>query len=112
MVYNEIGVVRDPRGSNIIIYRIGKLRILSATGCKTDGAGTTIILQSKDVPADTFQFPVFAYVTGTYYTATGTVYGTVAGGLAGYVSLSRFNPSSTSLVDRNSYYYFAIPYVV
>ena len=92
---------------------MGKLRILSATGCKTDGAATALILQTKDIPADTFQFPTFGYLTGTYYTGTGTLYGSsAAGGLAGYVTLVRFNPSGTTVVDRNSFYYFSIPYVV
>ena len=111
MTYNEIGVTRDPRGTNIIIYRIGKLRILSASGCKTDGGGTALILQTKDIPTDKFQFPTFGYLSGTYYTGVGTLYGS-SDTTPGYVTLLRFNPSSTSTVDRNSYYYFTIAYVL
>ena len=116
MVYNEWGITVDTLVAGLKLYRMGNLRVLAATGTRSDSKGLVTVLSTSDVPWAFLQFPAFAYNSGSYYCAEGRLIGKNgtdgAGTGAGNLGLGRFTPGGTSPSDANIYYYFTIAYVI
>ena len=107
MVYNETGATYQSIASNLIIYRMGKLRILNARGCKTNTSAIAYQLDAGDRPQFNVQFAEFCYLSGTYYTGVGKVIGE-----NGVIELLRFTPSNVGVIDANVFHYFSASWCI